>query len=58
MKICCSDDDRTVVRGVANLTVSNDDEEADSEDAVEVDAEGYVDLGLTEEETRKLFNLS
>ena len=58
MIICCSDEDTTLVRGVANLTVSNDDEEADSEDAVEVDAEGYVDLGLTEEETRKLFNLS
>ncbi|KAK2167981.1 hypothetical protein NP493_1250g00023 [Ridgeia piscesae] len=53
-----SDEDTTLVRGVANLTVRNDDEEADSEDAVEVDAEGYVDLGLTEEETQKLFNLS
>ena len=58
MTICCSDEDTTLVRGVAGLTVSNDDEEADGEDALEVDAEGYVDLGLTEEETQKLFNLS
>lgn len=53
-------DDAILVRGVDDLTVSNNgnEDEADSEDPEEVGADGYVDLGLTEEETRRLFNLS